>query len=317
MLYCHAILPKAGLGNRLFPWARCRVFSFKNNAAMLHPTWAQLRIGPLLRRESDLRLYTDLFKAGPDELTSMTRLFVKLSSRWEHEDDEIREFAGNSNGKSVIKVFTGERDRFRQLNGWHEFLNAQLHAITKPKWRDAVKQIKHVPIGMHVRMGDFVVADSDPDNPHQRVAHSWYLQCLRAIRAAAGHPVPAIMVSDGREDELEDLLAEENVSLVRTGSAISDLLVLARSEVLVASAGSSFSAWAAFLGQMPSIAHPSRGFDWFNLRTEKNCYVGGFDPVDPPESFLRQVETIFGRSTGKQTTPRRQKFSFSEVEASK
>ncbi len=284
---------------------------------MLHPTWAQLRIGPLLRRESDLRLYTDLFKAGPDELTSMTRLFVKLSSRWEHEDDEIREFAGNSNGTSVIKVFTGERDRFRQLNGWHEFLNAQLHAITKPKWGDAVKQIKHVPIGMHVRMGDFAAPGSDPDNPHQRVAHSWYLESLRAIRAAAGYPLPAIMVSDGREDELEDLLAEENVSLVRTGSAISDLLLLAKSQVLIASAGSSFSAWAAFLGQMPSIAHPSRAFDWFNLRTERNCYVGGFDPVNPPERFLGQVETIFGRSTGKQTTKHLQNVFFSEVEASK
>ena len=283
---------------------------------MLRPTWAQLRVGPLLRRESDLRLYTDLFKAGSDEVTSMTRLFVKLSSRWEREDDEIREFAGSSNGRSVIKVFTGERDRFRQLNGWHEFLNAELHGITRPKWRDAVEQIKDVPIGMHVRMGDFAAPGSDPDNPHQRVAHSWYLESLRAIRAAAGCSVPAIMVSDGREDELQDLLAEENVALVRTGSAISDLLVLAQSKVLVASAGSSFSAWAAFLGQMPSIAHPSRSLDWFNLRNDRNCYVGGFDPVDPPESFLRQVETIFGRATGKQTTPRLQDVSCSEVEAS-
>jgi len=261
---------------------------------MLRPTWAQLKIGPMLRGESDLRHYWDLFQPQPDEVASIKRLVVKLTARWEHEDGNGLEFGGSNKGRPVVKVFTGERDRFRELNGWHEFLNAELLAITRPKWRDTVEQIKHVPIGMHVRMGDFVAPDSDPDNPHQRVAHSWYLESLRAIREAAGYPVPAIMVSDGREDELQDLLAEENVALVRTGSAISDLLVLAKSKVLVASAGSSFSAWAAFLGQMPCIAHPSRGLDWFNLRNDKNCYVGGFDPVEPPDMFLRQVETIFG-----------------------
>src|SRR6476620_11629916 len=122
MLYCHAILPKAGLGNRLFPWARCRVFSLKNNVPMLRPTWAQLRIGPLLRGESDLRHYSDLFIAGPDEVISIKKLFVKCISRWEQEDGHGLTRHSASNGRSVIRVFNGEQDRFQQLNGWHELL---------------------------------------------------------------------------------------------------------------------------------------------------------------------------------------------------
>src|ERR1051325_6727244 len=267
MLYCHAILPKAGLGNRLFPWARCRIFSFVNKAPMLRPAWAQLRLGPLLRRETDWRHYSDLFTAAPDEITSVKRLVVRSISRRESEDDSTANLI--SNGGKVVRGFEGERDRFKPLNGWHELLGAELRTITRPRWRSVVDQIPSVPVGIHVRMGDFVEPGSDPNNPHVRVPRSWYVESLRAIRRAADYPVRAIVVSDGREHELSELLSEENVSFLRTGSAISDLLLLSRSDILIGSAGSSFSAWAAFLGQMPSIAHPSRGFGWFNLINQK------------------------------------------------
>ena len=299
MLYCHAILPKAGLGNRLFPWARCRVFSSENNVPMLSPTWAQLRMGPLLRGESDLRHYANLFTAGPDEITSIKKLFIKCISRWEHEDDAGFATFSVSNGRTVIRVFDGEQDRFQQLNGWHELLRAKLLAITRPRWRNAAEQIRDVPIGIHVRMGDFVESGTDPANPHVRAPRSWYVKSLREIRKAAGYPVRAILVSDGKENELEELLAEKNISLVRTGSAIGDLLLLSKSKVLIASAGSSFSAWAAFLGQMPSIAHPSQSFEWFNLINQNGNYVGGFDPLEPDEMFLRQVGVVFGSTEAK------------------
>jgi hypothetical protein len=144
---------------------------------------------------------------------------------------------------------------------------------------------------MHVRMGDFVDANANTDNPHRRVPHSWFAQSLKAISRIIGRPARAVIVSDGKEAELRELLELDNVSLVRTGSAIGDLMVLSNSKILLASAGSSFSAWAAFLGQMPSIAHPSQSFDWFNLANNDN-YVGGADPAQLPEVFVRQVEEV-------------------------
>ena len=35
LIYCDAILPRAGLGNRLFPWARCRIFSYLHHGVCL------------------------------------------------------------------------------------------------------------------------------------------------------------------------------------------------------------------------------------------------------------------------------------------
>ncbi len=291
--YCRAILPRTGLGNRLFPWARCRVFSFTNKAPMLSPRWAQLKVGPLLRGESDRRLYFNLFKPGADEVRGIRKLRLQLFSKTETEDTPFARLP-TENGTSTVRAFAGEQDRFLTLNGWDQFLYDELRAISKERWLRAAEVIKDVPIGVHVRMGDFTRPSSDADleMPQRRVPLSWFSESLRVIREAVGYDAPAIVVSDGNKSELRDLLKERNVSLVRTGSAIGDLLVLARSKTLLASAGSSFSAWAAFLGQMPSIAHPSQSFDWFNLENRNNFYVGGFDPTFPPMDFLGQVRSV-------------------------
>lgn len=259
---------------------------------MLSPTWTQISLGPLLRRETDLRHYADLFLPGCEEVTGARGLWVKLCSRRVSEEENPT--LTGTNGRPVLKVFAGEQDRFLQLNGSHEFLRTALREITRPHWLEAADQIQDVAIGMHVRMGDFVDAQAEPNNPHRRVPHSWFAESLRTIRSAVGYPIRAIVVSDGKESELGELLDQQDVSLVRTGSAISDLLVLSRSKVLIASAGSSFSAWAAFLGQMPTIAHPFQSLAWFNLVNHNNYYVGGADPAELPESFVRQVKTIFG-----------------------
>ncbi len=257
---------------------------------MLSPNWTQVSFGPLLRGETDLRHYSDLFLPGRSEVTGARKLLVKLGSRRESEE-ENGALAG-TNGRNVLKMFTGEQERFLNLNGWHHLLKAELRAITRPHWLSAADQIKDVAIGMHVRMGDFVGENAEPDNPHRRVPHAWFAESLKAIRSAVGYPVSAIVVSDGKESELSELLDQEQVSLVRTGSAISDLLALSNSKILIASAGSSFSAWAAFLGQMPTIAHPSHSLDWFNLVNHNNNYVGGADPARLPEAFVRQAIAI-------------------------
>jgi hypothetical protein len=260
---------------------------------MLSPTWTQVPIGPLLRGETDLRHYSDLFLPGANDIKGPRKVLVKISSRQKNEEQDCGLIADN--GRPVLKVFAGEQERFLHLNGWHEFLGAELRAITRPQWTHAVDEIKDVPIGIHVRMGDFVEADAEPGNPHRRVPHLWFAESLKAIRKSVGYPVRAIIVSDGKESDLRELLDQEQVSCVRTGSAISDLLVLTNSKVLIASAGSSFSAWAAFLGQMPSIAHPSHSFDWFNLVNHNNYYVGGADPPCLPEVFIGQVKAILGQ----------------------
>src|SRR5229473_2140179 len=100
--YCRAILPRTGLGNRLFPWARCRVFSFTNNVPMLSPRWAQLKIGPLLRGESDLRLYFNLFKRGADDVRGIRKLSLQLFSKTEPEETPVA-LQSTRNGAAIVR----------------------------------------------------------------------------------------------------------------------------------------------------------------------------------------------------------------------
>jgi hypothetical protein len=116
---------------------------------------------------------------------------------------------------------------------------------------------------------------------------------LKAVREVVGFNAPALVVSDGTPGDLRQLLAIDGVSLVRPGCAISDLLTLAKARVLIGSGGSSFSAWASFLGGMPTISHPGQSLNWFRLAVDKGAYVGEFDPAAPHPLFCEQVATSY------------------------
>ena len=121
---------------------------------------------------------------------------------------------------------------------------------------------------------------------------SWFVNGLEWVRNTIGYPAQAVVVSDGTSEELGPLLSLENVAFIRPGCAISDLLILANSRVLLASGSSSFSAWASFLGQMPTISHPGQPLSWFGLVNRYGRYVGEFNASSPPIEFAEQVRSI-------------------------
>ena len=64
--------------------------------------------------------------------------------------------------------------------------------------------------------------------------------------------LPVHVFSDGHEHELANIMAIDGVSLRREPNDVADLLALAQARLLIGS-NSTFSRWAAFLGDMPSI----------------------------------------------------------------
>jgi hypothetical protein len=112
------------------------------------------------------------------------------------------------------------------------------------------------------------------------------------IRKVLGFPANAVVVTDGSEADLAELLSMPNVRMLRPGCAVSDLLVLARTKILIGSGGSSFSAWASFLGHMPTITVPGQSLSWFELTHANGSYVGEFDPTHPSDVFVEQVEKL-------------------------
>jgi hypothetical protein len=118
---------------------------------------------------------------------------------------------------------------------------------------------------------------------------SWFAACLRQVREAAGRPVRAYVVSDGTRRQLRELLAIDDVVFLRPGNAITDLLTLSRARVLLASGSSSFSAWGAFLGQMPAISHPGQPLSVWRFRPAAGQSVLEYDPAAPSTTFLAEA----------------------------
>ena len=150
-----------------------------------------------------------------------------------------------------------------------------------------------MPIAINVRCGrDFpsVPARTTRLRFGEATPIQWFVRALRLVREAAGHRARAFVVSDGTPRQLRGLLAEPDVRLVRPGCAISDLLVLARARVLLASGSSSFSAWGSFLGSMPAASHPGQPLtDWRLPPVDGAALRVELDPGAPDERFLASV----------------------------
>lgn len=61
-----------------------------------------------------------------------------------------------------------------------------------------------------------------------------------------------LLFSDGNDEELRMLTSHPNVTRVFFGNAIADIVAISRCKMLIAS-DSTFSAWGAFMGNVPII----------------------------------------------------------------
>jgi hypothetical protein len=266
---------------------------------MLRPYWLwPMRLGPLVKQRMPVtewpgHLYLNLFRPSQDEIGGLRRTLILARAA------ELPEPTGLTDpiqiaGPAVI-TFEGEGEQFADLDGHETYLLTRLRAITRLKWLGVVDAPPEVPIGIHVRRSDFRQATQATDFITQgaiRTPLSWFVDALRLVRKGLGYKARAFVMTDGRPEELRDLFAEPEVEIVRPNSPLSDMLLLARSQVLIGSGGSSFSAWASFLGQMPTVSHPGQSLLWFKARLRKGQFVGELDPAAPPDQLMRQVASL-------------------------
>ena len=248
-----------GLGNLLFPWARCVIACRSGNLIPVAPTWPQIKIGPLLRCETDKRTYVGLFNPRNGEVSGLKKMRLLISATRVPEAMLSRATWVTGRVPTLVE-FTGMDGLFGPLFGEHEFTLEQLRAMTKPAILASVEQIRP-QIGIHVRLGDFTLPRNDEERRKgrwsTRLPIDWYIHALQAVRMAAGCSLEAKVFSDGSEKELRPLLALQGVARVTAGSSIADLLAMSRSKILIAS-GSTFSMWASYFGRMPTIWHPGQ-----------------------------------------------------------
>jgi hypothetical protein len=269
---------------------------------MLAPRWLRLAIGPFRRGGIDLSNYRTQFllagimRANAADIGRFQRIWVLLRSRQISEQTNIEfRFADDKPSTQTLVMFRGVADYFGRLNGEHEFLLQELMAITKPRYLELAASFSAARIVMNVRCAnDFKAPPTNAIRvtPKYKTPISWFVRSLQAIRQAVGKDVAAAVVSDGSPADLAELLQCPNVTLVRPGCAISDLLVLAHSKVLLASGASSFAMWGAFLGQMPLAFIPGQGSGEWQFRPAYGQYFGEFDPESPNDAFIDQCRAV-------------------------
>ena len=301
-----------GLGNRLFLWARARVFCQEQGLPLVAPRWWRPALGHLLRgtvspeRFAGQIALAGLFQAGPGDLPWHWRLGPLLAGRTIHGQDGWAAWASGApdgdgwqdpfpwqgqargRGRSLVLL-----DRplysFDGLNAHGPLLRRELCAITRPRHLQRARAVPLAPIGINIRCGrDFrpppaAGASAEWIGWLQQTPLAWFIETLEAVRAMVGEPVPALVVSDGSEQQLGPLLALPAVQLLRPTNAIVDLLVLGRTRLLLGSGSSSFSAWAAFLGQQTAITAPGHPLSRWDLEPLAGQTLASFQPrqIDP------------------------------------
>lgn len=247
-LYAHPVLPRTGLGNMLFPWARAEVFCARTGARMLAPQWFHpFRIGPWLRCEKDKRYYLRQFD-NTGYVRGWKRLRLLHADRFgEGREAEAMDLA--QRGMPAIVTFEGMLGRFAPLLAHRELVRRRLEDILHPRIRRLLPEDQHEFLGVHIRRGDFRTAGL-------ATPIAWYLACIANVRKCLSRPLPVLVFSDGTEEELQLLRGLENTHILPAGPAVRDIVKLSRCRLLIGSSGSTFSMWAAYLGGMPVIWPP-------------------------------------------------------------
>ncbi len=234
----------------LFPWARALAISDATGARLLHERWRKLRLGPWLRREPDKRQYQRLFcRSTVGDVLARSSALVG-ATLWDEQGHRIKR---GSSGINVL-VVKGMGEFFNPLVAVRPLIRQAIFDEARP---GVLTQPEHERyVAMHVRRGDFARAQQSSTRPSRNFSTplEWFVSA--ATRVANERPlVPIVVCSDGTDDELRPLLALPGVSRSASANALNDLHVLSRASLIVGSS-STFSAWGAFLGDVPLYVTP-------------------------------------------------------------
>jgi hypothetical protein len=294
-----------GLGNRLFQWARARVVCYEHGAVMIAPIWVRPAIWHLRNRTVEFNRFlgqialVGLFRRSPRSrpFWHLVWLWLRCAVRGEKDDQSPRSRA-DLLSKRFLYLVNGRDDSFHRLNRWHSDLIFDFYSIVQPRHLITLSSLDIPPIGINIRMGkDFKAPPSlSPEVGYhwvgwlQQTPLSWFVETLLMVRMAAGASVAAMVVSDGSMEDLHPLLSLPNVSILRPTNAAIDLLALSRTNLLLGSGSSTFSAWAAFLGQQVAISAPGHPFTCVGLEPLNGQCIAAFDPRDPDKEILAAMK---------------------------
>lgn len=287
-LYAYVDQGRHGLGNLLFPWARAEVFCHEQQARMLAVPWTQwLRIGPWLRGERDRRYYIGLF-SNAQYIRGMAKWYLQLRLKTIPED----QFDGVPQGASRLVVFHGMQGGFEPFKAHRDLVRRRLLSILHPRLRSGILRAGEPSIGVHIRRGDFTAPPTAQDIrkiSNVQLPDEFYIAGIEALRTILGPQTPVVVYSDGTPEQLQVYQSMHKLTIAPPAPSIVDILRLAQSRVIIGSA-SSFSKWACFLGDTPSLWFPGKK-PCPSLASSPGAEVELLEDTPLPESFATIVQS--------------------------
>jgi hypothetical protein len=145
---------------------------------------------------------------------------------------------------------------FTELAPWRDLVRRQFQQLVPSPPRPGLDSV----IVAHVRRGDFRSSGSstrDLDMLHNgessvRIPDEWYEHAFAYARRLAGNETPILLVSDAAAVELQRLTRIRGVLVASSTNPWEDLNSLIHARVRICS-GSTFSDWAAYFADGPSI----------------------------------------------------------------
>ena len=262
----------AGLANCLY--VACRAYSYakKYQAEMIRPTWEKISVGPYLRREKDKRHYGGLFNESG--ITGFKK-FRLIHSRV-YSEAEMDCFTRDENG--ILKV-SGLGQYFQDLV--HEDSVEYLSSVIQDSTLAGLEgENFDKTVAVHIRLGDY------PE--YRRTPVSWYKKEIDKILSLNGQ-VKISVFSDGTDAELAEILSCPNTRRVFYGNALADIYAISRAKLVIAS-DSTFSAWGAFLGQLPAVFYKRHFPPVFDSAKNLEFVLG--DEEELPDAIQKVVVQI-------------------------
>ncbi len=250
-----SLLPNAGLGNKLFVWARGWVFAERHGLPHESVPWSQLTLRQYLTPGRGRGLY------GLDLRTSLRDLgrvaLGGLGARVIREPEDLVKEPNRA--LYVFDRVPHWTDYFADLKSARVEVRAKLRTMARARVAEAFSLPAPV-LSVHVRCGDF--KPPDPNVPFakqgaKRTPLEYFIELLASLRRdPRWADAPISVFSDGTREELAELLAVPGTRLVSMRSDLAEIFYMSRSQVIVPGAGSTFSAWAGFLSDGHYVHHP-------------------------------------------------------------